>query len=73
MTKNIRIENADTSNYKVSVEVWDKGYPHGEPDTLAFTEDLDYPTAMTSSRVYLTSSRYVVIREKVPEETSASS
>lgn len=67
MTKHIRVENADTSDYKVSVEVWDKGYPEGEPDKLAFTENLDYPTAMTSRSVYLTSTRYVVIKE-VPKE-----
>ena len=66
MTKHIRVENADTANYKVSVEVWDKGF-NGEPDKLAFTENLDYPTAMTSSSVYLTSTRYVVVKEKPVE------
>lgn len=66
MTKHIRVENADTSDYKVVVEVWDKGVA-GEPDKLAFTENLDYPTAMTSSAVYLTSTRYVVIKEAEPE------
>ena len=64
MTKHIRIENADMAEYKVRVEVWDKGYPEGEPDKLAFVEDLDYPTAMTSYSVYLTSTRYVIVREK---------
>lgn len=63
MTKHIRVENADTSDWKVIVEVWDRGYPEGAPDKLAFTERLDHPTAMTSSAVYLTSSRYVVIKE----------
>jgi len=63
MTKHIRVENADTSDWKVTVEVWDKGQ-NGEPDTLAFTEDLDYPTAMTSGHVYLTSTRYLVVKEK---------
>ncbi len=67
MTKHIRVENADTSNYKVIVEVWDKGYPEGEPDRLAFVEKLDFPTAMTSSSVYLTSTRYVVVREAPAE------
>lgn len=62
MTKRIRIENADTANFKVAVEVWDKGF-NGEPDRLAFTEDLDYPTAMTTTAVYLTSTRYVVVKE----------
>lgn len=63
MTKHIRVENADTSEYKVIVEVWDKGVPEGEPDKLAFTENLNNPTAMTSVNVYLTSTRYVVVKE----------
>jgi len=63
MTKQVRIENADTSNYKVLVEVWDKGYPEGEPDKLAKTIELAYPTAMTDSSVYLTSTRYLVVKE----------
>lgn len=63
MTKRVRIENADTSNYKVVVEVWDKGYPEGEPDKLAKTINLDYPTAMTDHDCYLTSTRYMVVKE----------
>lgn len=71
MTKRVRIENADTSEYKVVVEVWDKGssIDNGDgthtvvPDTLAFTVNLDYPTAMTGDNVYLTSTRYVVVKE----------
>jgi hypothetical protein len=67
MTKKVRIENADTADYKVLVQVWDKGrtLPDGgaEPDTLAFERHLDYPTAMTSDDVYLTSTRYVVVKE----------
>ncbi len=63
MTKHIRVENADTSEYKVIVEVWDKGFPEGEPDKLAFTENLNHPTAMTSASVYLTSTRYLVVKE----------
>lgn len=63
MTKHVRVENADTSNFKVVVEVWDKGYPEGEPDKLAFIERLDHPTAMTSSSVYLTSTRYLIVKE----------
>jgi len=61
MTKQVRIENADTSAYKVVVEVWDKGQ-NGEPDKLAFTRNLDYPTAMAND-VYITSSRYIVVKE----------
>lgn len=62
MTKHIRIENADTSDWKVIVQVWDKGVD-GCPDTLAFEERLDHPTFMTSHAVYLTSTRYVVVKE----------
>jgi hypothetical protein len=63
MTKRVRIENADMSNYKVKVEIWDKGYPEGQPDTLVDTISLDHPTAMTGDNVYLTSTRYLVIKE----------
>ena len=71
MTKQVRIENADQSPFKVVVEVWDKGarMPDGlggfnqGPDTLARTINLDYPTAMTDSSVYLTSTRYLVVKE----------
>ena len=62
MTKRVRIENADMASYKVVVEVWDKGIDGG-PDTRAFTRNLDYPTAMTGDDVYLTSTRYIVIKE----------
>lgn len=60
MTKQVRIENADTSNYKVSVEVWDKGNL-GEEDRLVKTMELSYPTAMMQE--YIHSTRYIVIRE----------
>ena len=63
MTKLVRIENADTSAYKVVVEVWDKGYPEGQPDKLAKTINLDYPTAMTDASLFLTSTRYLVVKE----------
>lgn len=62
MTKNIRIENADTSPFKVAVEIWDKGHA-GAPDTLAETIRLDHPTAMTGAGCYLTSTRYLVVKE----------
>lgn len=62
MTKKVRIENADTTSYKVIVEVWDKGVDGG-PDTLAFTQNLDYPTAMTGDNIYLTNTRYLVVKE----------
>lgn len=65
MTKQVRIENADNSNFKVIVETWDKGH-NGEPDTLAGVERLDWPTSMTSN-TYVTSTRYLVVKEAAPE------
>lgn len=62
MTKKVRIENADNASYKVVVEIWDKGFD-GAPDVLANTINLDWPTAMTGDDVYLTSTRYIVVKE----------
>jgi len=64
MTKNVRIENADTSRYPVLVEVWDKGYPEGEPDVLVNKTELTYPTALETFGIH--STRYLVIKE-LPE------
>lgn len=72
MTKQVRIENADTAPYGVIVEVWDKGarLPDGmggfnqSPDTLVKTVELNHPTAMTGSDVYITSTRYLIVKEK---------
>jgi len=71
MTKQVRIENADQAPYKVVVEVWDKGQqmPDGlggfnqAPDTLQRTIELSHPTAMTGSDCYITSTRYLVVKE----------
>lgn len=62
MTKLVRVENADISSYKVVVEVWDKGFD-GAPDVLVKTINLDSPASMTDSSVYLTSTRYLVVKE----------
>ena len=62
MTKKVRVENADTSPYKVVVEVWDKGQDGG-PDVLAFVRNLNSPTSMADD-IYLTSTRYFVVREE---------
>ena len=72
MTKQVRIENACTSSYGVIVEVWDKGVrlPDGmggfnqSSDTLVKTVELNYPTAMTGSDVYITNTRYLIVKEK---------
>jgi hypothetical protein len=67
MTKRVRIENADTADYKVIVQIWDKGGVGNDgtplPDKLAKEIRLDYPTSMTGEDVYLTSTRYIVVRE----------
>jgi hypothetical protein len=60
MTKKVRIENADTSTYIVIVQVWDKG----QPDTLVEEIELSYPTAITPERLYITSTRYIIVKEK---------
>ena len=61
MTKKVRIENADTSSFKVLVQVWDKGVDGG-PDTMAFERELFYPCQMVDD-IYLTSTRYFVVKE----------
>lgn len=61
MTKSVRIENADTANFKVLVQTWEKGH-NGEPDTLVREEVLGCPCAMTRD-TYITSTRYLVVKE----------
>ena len=77
MTKAIRVENADTSDWKVVVQVFDRGLSHQvtdpvtgevtlcyEPDTLVKEYHLDHPTAMTPQHeCYITSTRYLVVKE----------
>ena len=71
MTKRIRIENADTANYKVVVQIWDKGglMPDGlggfnqAPDKMVQEIVLHNPCDMTDASVYLTSTRYLVVKE----------
>ena len=62
MTKQVRIENADTAPYRVLVQIWDKG-ADGAPDILSKEVTLGHPTAMTGGDVYLTSTRYLVVKE----------
>lgn len=66
MTKAIRIENADMSDYKLTVQVWDEGQDVGDgilaPDTLISETAIDIPTAMVEVCIHRT--RYVVIKEK---------
>lgn len=65
MTKYVRIENADTANYKVIVQTWDRGFPEGTPDVLSKEEFLHYPTAMATACI--TNTRYLVIKEQTAE------
>jgi hypothetical protein len=58
MTKAIRIENADTSTYKVVVETWEM--LNGEPMKVA-ENLLPYPTALATITIY--SGRWLVVRE----------
>jgi hypothetical protein len=47
------------------VQIWDKGYPEGSPDTIAKEIRLDHPTAMTGDDVFITSTRYLVVKEVI--------
>lgn len=63
MTKQVRIENADESPFEVIVQIWDKGYPEGVPDTLAKEIVLANYGDITGPDVYITSTRYLVVKE----------
>lgn len=62
MTKRVRVENADTGNFKVVVQVWDRGH-NGEPDRMVNEYTLPNPCDMTPPDLYLTSTRYLVVKE----------
>jgi hypothetical protein len=63
VTKHVRIENADTSDYNVLVQTWDKGL-NGAPDILVMEELLEYPCQMTRpNETYIHSTRYLVVKE----------
>ena len=66
MTKTIRIENADTANYKVKVSVQERRYNHDLgviDDTWVTTKvvELDYPTSMFTD--YLTTTKRFIVEE----------
>lgn len=64
MTKQIRIENADTSSYKVKVHLQDRvalDDKEGNDWVTVHTINLDYPTAMTAQ--YIHSGRRIIIEE----------
>lgn len=60
MTKNVRIENADTgTHYQVLVEVWSQP-PEGDP-VLVTTKTLTHPTQLDTFMIH--SGQYLVVRE----------
>ena len=59
MTKNVRIENADNSAYKIVVEVWDTIM--GDVPVLVETKTLNNPTDLLTQAIW--GGRYLVIRE----------
>lgn len=59
MTKAVRIENADTSDWIVVVQEWEK---HLEGDKLVRTVELNHPTKMSES--YIHSGKYLIITER---------
>lgn len=59
MTKAVRIENADTSEYRLLVEVWDVKEDGSEVFVQSYP--LEIPTQMTTQ--YITSTRILKIRE----------
>lgn len=64
MTKQVRIENADTSNWPVRVTIQHKN-PEGEWVDQPSPVQIDMPTAMTQQ--YLTSTRRIVIEERAAD------
>lgn len=67
MTKQVRIENADTSNWPVRVTVQHKNPQTGEWEDQPGSVQIDYPTRMTEQ--YLTSTRRLVIEERAADTT----
>lgn len=64
MTKTVRIENADTSNNPIRVQVWDVRFKEDgatRDDYLAETRDLMNPTDLLTINIWGT--RYLVIKE----------
>lgn len=58
MIKKVRIENADTSDHQIVVEIWENSV---RGPLLVKTEELTYPTQMLET--YIWENRYLVVRE----------
>lgn len=62
MTKSVRIENADTNDSKsIVVEIWANAVGES-PAILVFSEELNFPTMMTTK--VLNDGNFMVVREK---------
>lgn len=61
MTKRVRIENADTSNHALTVEIWEKYDDITKPDRLIAAQVLHDPTDLCEMNIW--SDRYIVVRE----------
>ena len=59
MTKNVRIENADNSKYKVIIEVWEM---RDGVTQVVDTKYLSNPTDMLNIAIW--GDRYLVVREE---------
>ena len=71
MTKKVRIENADTSNHKLVVQVVRKGIPATDngpngPDETVSEHAINSPTDLVE--VYVHSGQYLIVREVVPTD-----
>lgn len=66
MTKNIRVENADTSDAQVVVQVFDR--QADGPDVCVREHFLTSPAAMTPPDLYITGTRYLVVKEVAQED-----
>ena len=70
MTKKVRIENADTSNHKLVVQVVRKGAAMdggmSAPDETVSEHAINSPTDMVD--VYVHSGQYLIVREVVPSD-----
>ena len=68
MTKNVRIENADTSTKSIEIEIWEKTTAPDATGASVTTHKmtdqkfLPYPTSMETITIW--SGKYLIIREK---------
>ena len=65
MTKQVRIENADTSSWPVRVTIQHKNHEPGEWIDQPGPVQINHPTAMTEQ--YIHSTRRIVIEERAAD------